>query len=89
VVGSLSRCLSIRLTLKVNEAKSAGGRPWERTVRGCRCTRRDVRRCSSPEAVTRLKERGRDITRRTRGRRIERVVQELRRYRLGGKADVG
>jgi RNA-directed DNA polymerase len=89
VLGSLSRFLSTRLKLKVNEAKSAVGRPWERTFLGFRFTRRDLRRCISAEAVKRLKERVRDITRRTRGRRIERVVQELRRYLLGWKAYFG
>jgi RNA-directed DNA polymerase len=88
-LGSLSRFLSTRLKLKVNEAKSAVGRPWERTFLGFRFTRRDLRRCISPEAVKRLKERVRDLTRRTRGRRTERVAQELRRYLLGWKAYFG
>jgi hypothetical protein len=74
---------------RANEAKSAVGRLWERTFLGCRFTRRDFRRCISPEAVKRLKERVRDITRRTWGRCIERVAQELRRYLLGWKAYVG
>jgi RNA-directed DNA polymerase len=89
VLGSLNRFLSTRLKLKVNEAKSAVGRPWERTFLGFRFTRRDLRRCISPEAVKRLKEWVREITRRTRGRRIERVAQELRRYLLGWKAYFG
>ena len=89
VLGSLDRFLSPRLKLKVNEAKSAVGRPWERTFLGFRLTRRDLRRCISPEAVKRLKERVRESTRRTRGRRIERVAQELRRYLLGWKAYFG
>jgi RNA-directed DNA polymerase len=89
VVGSLRRCLSTRLKLKVNEAKSAVGRPWERTFRGCRLTRRDRRRCISPDAVKRLKARGREITQRTRGRRIERMAQELRRSLRGWTADFG
>ena len=89
VLGSLNRFLSTRLKLKVNEAKSAVGRPWERTFLGFRFTRRDLRRCISPEAVKRLKERVREITQRTRGRRIERVAQELRRYLLGWKAYFG
>jgi RNA-directed DNA polymerase len=79
VLGSLRRFRSTRLKLKVNEAKSAVGRPWERTFLGFRFTRREVRRWISPEAVKRLKERVREITRRPRGRRVERVAQELRR----------
>jgi RNA-directed DNA polymerase len=81
--------LSTRLKLKVNEAKRAVGRPRARTFLGFRFTGRGVRRCLRSEAVKRLKERVREITRRTRGRRIERVAQELRRYLLGWKAYVG
>jgi group II intron reverse transcriptase/maturase len=88
-LGSLRRFLATRLTLKGNEAKSAVGRSGERTVLGCRVTRRDFRRCISPAAVKRLQERVRDITRRTRGRRLERVAQERRRYLRGWQADVG
>jgi RNA-directed DNA polymerase len=89
VLGSLNRFLSTRLKRQVNEAKRAVGRPWERTVRGFRFTRQDLRRWISPEAVKRLKERVREITRRTRGRRIECVAQALRRYLLGWKAYFG
>ena len=89
MLGSLSRFTSTRLKLKVNEAKSAVGRPWERTFLGFLLTRLDFRRCISPEAVKRLKARVREITQRTRGRRIERVAQELRRYLLGWKAYFG
>jgi RNA-directed DNA polymerase len=48
VLGRLSRFLSTRLTLQVNEAKSAVGRPWERTFLGFRLTRREFRRCIKP-----------------------------------------
>ena len=89
MVGSLRRFWSTRLQRKGSEAKRAGGRPWERTVRGCRLSRRNGRRCLSPEAVTRLKARVRESTRRPRGRRLERVAQERRRYVPGGKAYVG
>jgi RNA-directed DNA polymerase len=87
--GSLNRFLSTRLTRKGNEATSAVGRPWERTVLGFRLTRRDLRRGISPEAVKRLKARVREITQRTRGRRLARVAQELRRSLLGWKAYCG
>jgi RNA-directed DNA polymerase len=89
VRASRSRFLSPRLKLKVNEAKSAVGRPGERTFLGFRVTRRGLRRGSSPEAVKRFKERVREITGRTRGRRRDRVAQERRRYLLGWKAYFG
>jgi RNA-directed DNA polymerase len=79
VLVSLSRFLSTRLKLKVNEAKSVVGRPWERTFLVFRFPRRDWRRCLRPAAVKRLKEQVREITWRTRGSRIERVAQERRR----------
>ena len=63
--------------------------PGARTWLGFRFTRRDLRRGISPEAVKRLKGRVREITRRPRGRRVERVAPELRRYRRGWRADVG
>jgi RNA-directed DNA polymerase len=58
-------------------------------VLGCRWPRRDRRRGISPDAVTRLKARGRELTRRPRGRRIERVAPEGRRSRRGWQAHVG
>lgn len=89
VMQGLSEFLSKRLKLKVNEAKSAVARPWERKFLGFSFTRFDLRRRISPEAIKRFKGRVRAITCRTRGRRIEQLAAELRQYLLGWKAYFG
>ncbi len=80
---SISRYLSSKLKLKVNEAKSTVGRPWERKFLGFSFSRRSFRLFVSGSAEKRFKEKIREITRRTRGRSIRQVVQELRDYLLG------
>lgn len=82
VLGSLSRFLLLKLRLKVNEEKSAIGRPWERQFLGFSFTR-TLRRCLSQKALKRFKGRIRELTYRTRGRNIRRIISELRVYLLG------
>ena len=82
VLGSISRYLNSRLKLKVNESKSAVGRPWERKFLGFSYSRR-LNIILSPQAVKRFKQRIREVTYRTRGRRIEHIISELRRYMTG------
>ena len=66
------------LKLKVNEEKSAVDRPWKRKFLGFTVTYRGGIRCKvSPEAVKRFKYRVRQITRRTRGVCLRRMVREL------------
>lgn len=89
VMRSISAFLSKGLKLKVNEAKSAVARPWWRKFLGFSTTRFGLRRCVSREAMTRLKERVRVITRRTRGRSIKDIAAELGRYLRGWKAYFG
>lgn len=89
VLRSISRFLAKRLKLSVSEGKSAVGRPWERKFLGFSFSRHDFRRRISPEAIKRFKGKIRGITRRTRGRRIERVATELGEYLLGWKAYFG
>ena len=80
-----TRYLSSRLKLKVNEAKSAVGRPWERKFLGFSFSRRGFKLCVSEAATKRFKEKIREITGRTRGRSIRQVVREVREYLLGWK----
>jgi len=77
VMRSVGEFLSKRLKLKVNEAKSAVARPWQRKFLGFSFSRFDLRRRISREAMTRLKERVRAITQRTRGRSIKDIAAEL------------
>jgi RNA-directed DNA polymerase len=85
VLKSISRYLEKHLKLSVNEAKSAVDRPWRRQFLGFTVSWKLNRRISE-KAIKRFKDRIREITRRVRGRRIEAIVKELRRYMLGWKA---
>jgi len=89
VMRSVSEYLSERLRLKVNEAKSAVARPWQRKFLGFSFTRFDLRRRISGEAIKRFKVRVREITNRTRGRSIVGIAVELGQYLRGWKAYFG
>jgi RNA-directed DNA polymerase len=84
VMKSLTRFLTVKLKLKVNQQKSAVARPWERKFLGFSFTwNREPKRRIAPKAVLRFKERVRELTRRTRGVSLERMVEELARYLRG------
>jgi len=85
VMGTLKR-LYAKLRLRVNETKSAVARPWSRKFLGYSfwiAPGRQVKRRVAPEALKAMKDRVREITRRTGGRSISSVAKELREY-LGG-----
>jgi RNA-directed DNA polymerase len=68
VMGSLTRFLTAKLKLKVNQQKSAVARPWERKFLGFSFTsNREPKRRIAPKAVLPFKERVRELTRRTQG----------------------
>ena len=72
VMESVTRFITQRLKLKVNEAKSAVARPQERKFLGFSFTRnRQPKRRIAPKALARFKERVRELTRRTRGVSLE------------------
>lgn len=84
VMESITRFVTVRLKLKVNQQKSAVARPWERKFLGFSFTSgMQPRRRIAPKAVGRFKERVRELTRRTRGVSIERMAEELARYLRG------
>jgi RNA-directed DNA polymerase len=84
VMASITRFLSERLRLKVNQQKSAVARPWERKFLGFSFTNgRQPKRRIAPKAVGRFKERIRELTYRTRGVSIERMARDLTRYLRG------
>ena len=81
VMASITRFITTKLKLKVNEQKSAVARPWERKFLGFSFTAsREPKRRIAPKAVTRFKEKVRELTRRTRGVSIERIAEELAQY---------
>jgi len=84
VMRSITRFITTKLKLKVNEQKSAVARPWERKFLGFSFTNgMEPRRRIAPKAVMRFKERVRELTRRTRGVSIERMAEELTQYLRG------
>jgi RNA-directed DNA polymerase len=75
---SITRFLTKRLRLKVNEEKSAVDRPWNRTFLGYSMTaHREPKLKVSLKAVERLKKRVREIMRLGRGRKLVDVIGEL------------
>jgi RNA-directed DNA polymerase len=84
VMESITRFITTRLKLKVNQQKSAVARPWERKFLGFSFTaNREPKRRIAPKAVNRFKERVRELTRRTRAVSTERMAEELARYLRG------
>jgi RNA-directed DNA polymerase len=84
VITSLTGFLEGRLRLKVNAAKSAVARPWERKFLGYSMTREDtVRLKVAPKSVERLKNKVRDIIHRGQGRNIQTVIRELNQLLRG------
>jgi len=87
VMESLRR-LFANLRLRVNEAKSAVARPHDRKFLGYSfwyAKGSVVKRRVSSKALVAMKDRVRDITKRSGGRSISSVVNELRGYLVGWK----
>jgi RNA-directed DNA polymerase len=90
VMETLTAFITKRLKLKVNAAKSAVARPWERTFLGFSFTHDHYpRRRIAAEAMGRFKARVRKLTGRTRGVSLVRMVRELGAYLLGWRAYFG
>jgi RNA-directed DNA polymerase len=85
VLNEVSRFITGKLKLKVNEEKSCVLRPWETKFLGFRVTRiyGATRTVIHPKTVRRFKDRVREITRRVRGRNIHKVIGELNRFLAG------
>src|SRR6202140_1381378 len=81
---SISRFITRKLKLKVNEAKSAVARPQERKFLGFSFTAGpDIKRTIALKSLERFKQRIRDITRRARGVSIKTTMEELVPYMRG------
>jgi RNA-directed DNA polymerase len=87
---SITRFITHKLKLKVNEAKSAVARPQERKFLGFSFTDGpEVRRVIAPKAVERFKERIRMITRRAKSVSIATTMAELAPYMRGWRGYFG
>jgi RNA-directed DNA polymerase len=90
VMASVTRFLTEQLKLKVNQSKSAVDRPSNRKFLGFSFTTGKVlKRCIAPKALTRFKERIRELTRRTRGISLEQMIATLSRYLQGWRGYFG
>src|SRR6202140_433018 len=90
VMESISRFITQKLKLKVNEAKSAVARPQERRFLGFSFTTGpDIRRMIAPKSLERFKQRIREITRRAKGVSIKTTMEELAPYMRGWRGYFG
>jgi group II intron reverse transcriptase/maturase len=79
-----------KLRLRINEAKSAVDRPWNRRFLGFTFRRgREPRRRVSPRAIEKAKDRIRELTNRNRGASLTTVVKELTTYLRGWRQYFG
>ena len=81
----ITKFITKRLRLKVNEEKSSVGRPWNSKYLGFSLTNsRKVPKIRIHwKSLQRLKEKIRELTRRTRGRSLRQVIEDLNEYLRG------
>src|SRR5438309_390981 len=90
VMESISRFITQKLKLKVNESKSAVARPQERKFLGFSFTAGpDIKRMIAPKSLERFKQRIRDITRRAKGVSMKMTMEELAPYMRGWRSYFG
>jgi len=84
VMKSVSEFITKKLKLKVNDQKSAVSKPSKRKFLGFSFTwHREPKRRIAPKAIARFKQRVRELTRRTRGVKVETMIAQLSRYLTG------
>src|SRR4029079_16701442 len=88
-IASMSRFLTQKLRLKVNEAKSAVARPEERKFLGFSISNDGSERRTAPHAVDKFKTQVRDMTRRTRGINLQQLIEDLTPYLIGWRGYFG
>jgi RNA-directed DNA polymerase len=90
VMENVTRFITQKLKLKVNEAKSAVARPQERKFLGFSFTAGpEVKRVIASKALDRFKQRIREITRRAKSVRMETTIEELAPYMRGWRSYFG
>jgi RNA-directed DNA polymerase len=87
VMDSVTRFITQKLKLKVNEAKSAVARPQQRKFLGFSFTDGpEIKRIIAPKALERFKTRIREVTRRAKGVSLEASIAELAPYMRGWRS---
>src|SRR3974377_1380546 len=90
VMDSITRFITQKLKLKVNEAKSAVARPQERKFLGFSFSAgREIKRRIAPKSLERFKQRIRDITRRAKGVSMKTTMEELAPFMRGWRSYFG
>ena len=90
VMKSVTRFITQKLKLKVNETKSAVARPQERKFLGFSFTARpEAKRVIAPQALDRFKQRIREITRRAKGVSMKTTIEELAPFMRGWRSYFG
>ena len=89
VMASVSRFLTTKLRLTVNETKSAVARPEERKFLGFSISNDGAERRIAPKALDTFKTRVREQTCRTRGLSLSQIVGELTPYFIGWRGYFG
>src|SRR6516225_6836369 len=90
VMEGITRFITHKLKLKVNEAKSAVARPQERKILGFSfSTGPEVKRMIALKALERFKHRIREVTRRAKGVSMETTIAELAPYLRGWRSYFG
>lgn len=89
VMKSIRRFLETTLRLRVNDQKSAVDRPTKRNFLGFTFSAHSQRIKVSDKSLSRLRDKVRVLTRRTRGHTFETIIAELTFYLLGWKAYFG
>jgi len=89
VMTSVSRFLTTKLRLTVNETKSAVARPEERKFLGFSISNDGSERRIAPKALDTFKTRVRETTGRTRGLSLTQIIEELSPYLLGWRGYFG
>jgi RNA-directed DNA polymerase len=90
VMESVTRFITQKLKLKVNEAKSAVARPSQRKFLGFSFTAGpEVKRIIAPKALNQFKQRIRDITRRAKSVSIQTTMDELAPFMRGWRGYFG
>ena len=89
VMTSVSRFLTTKLRLKVNETKSAVARPEERKFLGFSISNDGGERRIAPKALDTFKRRIREQTRRTRGLSLLQIIEAMAPYLVGWRGYFG
>jgi len=90
VMKSVTRFITQKLKLKVNETKSAVARPQERKFLGFSFSASpEAKRVIAPQALDRFKQRIREITRRAKGVSMKTTIEELAPFMRGWRSYFG